>query len=296
MALNPLIAASLFLLFAELCFAATSAMVKYLAADIPTTHLVFFRNFFALVVLLPWLYKRRATAFRTTQLKLHLLRTVTGIGGMYLFFYVITQVALAKATLVLLMAPFIIPIISWFWFRERVGPILWAAIALGFLGVLVFLNPFAGGFPAVMALAFLAAGLAAWAKTVIRKLSATESPSKIVFYFSFFSTVLTAIPVLVTWQWLSWQLWLGVMLMGVFAVLGQLTMTRAFSMASPSQIGVFTYSSVLFAALIGYLIWGEAFTVHMFVGSVIIIAAGYMAIRQNRSPAIKIPPSGTTNP
>ncbi|WP_275540961.1 DMT family transporter [Aliidiomarina sanyensis] len=284
------------LLFAELCFAATSAMVKYLAPDIPATHLVFFRNFFALIVLLPWLYKRRQTAFRTSQLKLHLLRAVTGIAGMYLFFYVITQVALAKATLVLLMAPFIIPVISWFWLKERIGPALWFAIALGFLGVLIFLNPFAGGFPAVMLFAFLAAFLAAWAKTVIRKLSKTESPSKIVFYFSFFATVMTAIPVLINWQQLSWQLWMGVMLMGVFAVLGQLTMTRAFSMAPPSQIGVFTYSSVLFAALIGYLIWGEAFTVHMLVGTAIIMSAGYLTIRQNRSPAIKIPPSGTTNP
>jgi len=290
------ILASLLLLLAELCFAGTSAMVKHLGGDIPTTHLVFFRNFFAFIVLLPWLYKRRATAFKTTQLKLHLLRAITGIGGMYLFFYVITQVELAKATLVLLMAPFIIPVISWFWFKERVSPKLWFAIAFGFLGVLIFLDPLSGPFPIIMFVALFAAGLAAWAKTVVRRLSAHESPSKIVFYFSFFATLLTAIPVLVNWQSLSASLWLGVMIMGVFAVGGQLAMTRAFALASPSQIGVFTYSSVLFAALIGYLIWGEPFTIHMWIGSAIIIGAGYISIRAGRSPAIKIPPTGTTNP
>lgn len=294
--LNPVILASLLLLLAELCFAGTSAMVKHLGSDIPSTHLVFFRNFFALLVLLPWLYNRRATAFKTTQLKLHLLRCVTGIGGMYLFFYVITQVELAKATLVLLMAPFIIPVISWFWFKERVSAKLWFAIAFGFLGVIIFLNPFSGPFPIIMFVALIAAGLAAWAKTVVRRLSVHESPSKIVFYFSFFATLLTAIPVLLNWQNLTTQLWLGVMIMGVFAVAGQLAMTRAFALASPSQIGVFTYSSVLFAALIGYLVWGEAFTIHMLIGSLIIIGAGYIAIRSGRSPAIKIPPTGTTNP
>ena len=289
MALNPLIVASALLLFAELCFAATSAMVKYLTPDVPFFHLVFFRNFFAFLILIPWLIKKRHTAFRTSQLKLHIFRGIAGVGAMYLFFLVISQVSLAKATLVLLMAPFFIPLISFFWLKERISLRLWFAIGFGFFGVLLFLNPFTGNLPAVMLLAVLAAILAASTKTIIRQMASTESPSKIVVYFSFFATIVTAIPVLLNWQSISLSLWFGVALMGLFAVIGQLTMTRAFSIAPPSQVGVFTYSSVLFAGLIGYLVWGEAFTWHMFLGSLVIIAAGYLAIRQNRAPQIVTP-------
>ncbi|RUO38712.1 multidrug DMT transporter permease [Aliidiomarina shirensis] len=283
--LNPVILASALLLFAELCFAGTSAMVKHLTPDVPFFHLVFFRNFFAFLILIPWLIRKRHTAFRTTQLRLHIFRGIAGVGAMYLFFLVISQVSLAKATLVLLMAPFLIPVISYFWLKERISGRLWFAISLGFFGVLIFLNPLSGPLPAVMLLAVLAAALAASTKTIIRQMASTESPSKIVFYFSFFATVVTAIPVLIDWQTLSLKLWLGVATMGLFAVLGQLTMTRAFSIAPPSQVGVFTYSSVLFAGLIGYLVWGEAFTWNMFLGSLVIIAAGYAAIRHSRGPS-----------
>ena len=258
-------------------------MVKYLTPDIPFYHLVFFRNFFALLVLIPWLIKKRHSAFKTQALRLHIFRCIAGVGAMYLFFLVISQVPLAKATLVLLMAPFFIPIISYFWLQERIPQRLWFAIGFGFFGVVVFLNPISGGFPLIMLVAVLAALLAASTKTIIRQMARTESPSKIVFYFSFFATVITAIPVLLHWQTLSLSLWLGVALMGFFAVVGQLTMTRAFSIAPPSQVGVFTYSSVLFAAVLGYFIWGEAITWHMLLGSGIIIAAGYLAVRQGRS-------------
>ncbi|RUO21213.1 multidrug DMT transporter permease [Aliidiomarina iranensis] len=262
-------------------------MVKHLTPDVPFFHLVFFRNFFAFLILIPWLIRKRHSAFKTSQLRLHVFRGIAGVSAMYLFFLVISQVPLAKATLVLLMAPFFIPIISFIWLRERISNRLWFAIGLGFFGVLIFLNPFTSPFPAIMFLAVLAAALAAATKTIIRQMASTESPSKIVFYFSFFATVMTAIPVLLNWQTLSLELWLGVALMGFFAVLGQLTMTRAFSIAPPSQVGVFTYSSVLFAGLIGYLVWGEAFTLNMFLGSLVIIAAGYAAIRHGgRSSAV----------
>lgn len=280
--ISPIVFASALVLLAEMCFAGVSALVKHTSANLPYEHLVFFRNLFAFFVLLPWLYRKRATAFRTEQLGLHLLRAVIGIAAMYLFFLVIATIPLAQATLVLLLAPFLIPIISHFWLKELITPRTIAAIVLGFVGAFIFLNPFGQDIQPMILVAFVAAIFAAWTKTMIRKLSSTESPSKIVFYFSFFATLLSALPMLIRWQPIPSTAWLAILGIGLLAVIGQLAMTRAFSIAPPSQVGVFTYSSVIFAALLGYFIWGEAITGHMFIGVVIIISAGYFALKKQR--------------
>lgn len=286
MPIPPVVLASILILTAELCFAGVSALVKHLTTTLPYEQLVFFRNLFALIILLPWLYRKRATAFRTTQMPLHLLRALVGVVAMLLFFMVIAAIPLAQATLVLLMAPFIIPVISHFWLREHISAQLIAVIGLGFIGVLVFLNPWSNSLHPMVIVALFAAVCAAWAKTIIRKLSSTESPSKIVFYFSFFATLLSAIPLLVRWQPIDPAMWGLVALMGLLAVIGQLTMTRAFSIASPSRVGVFTYTSVIFAALMGYFIWQEPVTWYMVTGGVIIFIAGYYALRTPRRQVI----------
>ncbi|RUO25291.1 multidrug DMT transporter permease [Aliidiomarina minuta] len=278
--LPPVVIASALVLLAEFCFAGVSALVKHLTETLPYEHLVFFRNLFAFIILLPWLWRKRATAFKTEQLGLHLLRAVAGVTAMFLFFLVIASVPLAQATLVLLMAPFIIPIISHFWLGESITRRLILTIILGFIGVLVFLNPVAGDFQPMILVALLAATLAAWTKTIIRKLSSTESPSKIVFYFSFFASLLSAIPLFIRWQPLASSDWFLIAAMGLLAVVGQLAMTRAFSMASPSRVGVFTYSSVIFAAFMGFWFWQEPITWHMVSGTIIIFIAGFFALRQ----------------
>src|SRR5690554_6481663 len=283
----PLVIASALVLLAEMCFAGVSALVKHTSTVLPYEHLVFFRNLFAFLILLPWLYRRRTTAFRTNQFGLHILRAVIGIAAMYLFFLVIATIPLAQATLVLLLAPFLIPVISHFWLKELITPRLVATISLGFVGAFIFLNPFGQDIHPMILVAFVAAFFAAWTKTMIRKLSTTESPSKIVFYFSFFASILSALPMLIRWQPISASAWLAIAGIGLFAVIGQLAMTRAFSIAPPSQVGVFTYSSVIFAALLGYFFWGEAITGHMIIGVTIIVTAGYFALKRQK---VSIPP------
>lgn len=282
----PVVIASALVLLAELCFAGVSALVKHLTETLPYEQLVFFRNLFAFIVLLPWLYRKRATAFRTEQLGLHVLRAVAGVAAMFLFFMVIAAIPLAQATLVLLMAPFIIPIISHYWLGEFISRRLILVILLGFIGVLVFLNPVANSLHPMVFVALGAAALAAWTKTIIRKLSVTESPSKIVFYFSFFATMISALPLLLRWQPIDPALWLLIAVMGLLAVIGQLAMTRAFSIASPSRVGVFTYSSVIFAGIMGYVWWDEPVTWYMVTGAIIILIAGYHAMRQPRAARI----------
>lgn len=277
-----LVIAALMLLGAELCFAGVSALVKYLSTDVAPTQLVFFRNLMALAVLLPWLMRKGFSAFKTQAIGFHLSRGLAGLAAMYLFFYVIGHIPLAQATLVLLLAPFLIPVIGRVWLKEFVTRQTWFAIFIGFVGVFVFLNPTTAVLSPLLALAFVAAVLAAFTKTLIRQMSTTESSSKIVFYFSALSTLLSAIPLLWWAEPIATEQWLGIIAMGALAVTGQLSMTKAYALAPAAKVGVFTYSSVIFAALMGYWFWHEPITWHMVSGAIIITVAGYLALRTRR--------------
>lgn len=279
---HALILASLLLLSAEASFAGVSALVKHLSTTQNFEQLVFFRNVLAFIVLAPWLWRKGAGALKTRRLKLHLLRAAAGITAMYLFFYAIATIPLAQATLVLLLSPFLIPVIGWLWLNDYVSRQTWLAIALGFVGVYIFLDPLDSDISPVVAVAFIAAALAAFTKTVIKRMSSTESTSKIVFYFSGFATIASAIPLIWLWQPIPPENWWGLALMGALAVYGQLAMTKAFSIAPAAKIGVFTYSSVIFAAILGYWFFDEAVYWHMLWGTLIIMTAGYFAIRSRR--------------
>ncbi|RUO74249.1 EamA/RhaT family transporter [Pseudidiomarina sediminum] len=279
---RTVVLASVLVLTAELCFAGVSAIVKHLSTDVPSEQLVFFRNLMAFIVLLPWLWRKGPDAFKTKAWRFHLTRGIAGLAAMYLFFYAIANLPLAQATLVLLLSPFIIPVIGRVWLAERVLPQTWLAIATGFIGVFIFLNPLGTALSPVVLVAFVAAFFAAFTKTLIRQMSATESSSKIVFYFSALSTLLSGIPLLWLGQSIALDHLFAIVAMGLLAVAGQLGMTKAFALAPAARVGVFTYSSVIFAALMGYIFWDEAITWYMLLGASIITLAGYLAIRTRR--------------
>lgn len=278
--LSPLVKGALLLLLAEACFAGIGAIVKFTSATASEVQVVFFRNFFALILLLPFLYRYGFSLLKTQRWYLHLSRALTGIISMYCFFYVLGQLPLAQGMLILLLSPFIVPIIARFWLKERPSRLTLFGIVLGFIGVMLALPAGNGAGKAIMLVALLSAVLVAITKTTIRYMSDTEPAVRIVFYFSLLTAILSAIPVPFYWQPLNNQVWLAFVGMGVLAAIGQLAMTRAYAIAPASDIGMWTYSSVIFAGLFGYLFWQEPVTMAWFSGVLVIFYAGYVTTRQ----------------
>ena len=278
--LSPLVKGALLLLLAEACFAGIGAIVKFTSGTASEAQVVFFRNFFALLLMLPFLYKHGFGLLKTTRWYLHLSRALTGIISMYCFFYVLARLPLAQGMLVLLLSPFIVPVIARFWLKERPSRLTLFSIVLGFIGVLLALPANYGSAEAVLLVGLLSAVLVAVTKTTIRYMSDTEPAVRIVFYFSLLTAVLSAIPLPFYWQPLNNEIWLAFTGMGVLAAIGQLAMTRAYAVAPASDIGMWTYSSVIFAGLFGYLFWQEPVSAAWFGGVLVIFYAGYITTRQ----------------
>lgn len=284
---------ALFALAAALSFAIAGACVKSAAAQASNEQIVFVRSVIALLLLGPWLLHRGASP-RTTRLGGHLLRAGFGTAAMYCFFHALARLGLGEAIVLNYCTPLYIPLIAWLWLGERPPWIIVPAIALGLCGIVMIAQPAFLGFSARVQLAPLsdyligaAAGpLAAMAMVAIRRLASTEPTSRIVFWFALISTMIASVPLIFALSTgsalssgLPWPALIGV---GVFATLGQLTMTRAYALAQAARIGAITFAIVAFAAGLGWWLWQEQLNGWSWAGIALVLVCGALASHERR--------------
>lgn len=274
-------------LSSELTFALVGALIKQLSNDVSAVQIIFFRNLFALIPLLPWLTNNRSTLFKTPHLKFHFLRSFTGLSAMFIYTYVLSQSTLVNGAMTLMLAPFFIPIIAYFWLKQVQSRITISSIIIGFIGVMLCLTTKTKiDAPSLQlglgTLIVFGAILIAISKTTISRMVNTEPSKAIVAYFSIIGIGICGVMLPFAWKPISWSILLLLVTLGIMSSIGQLMMTKAFSKAGASTIGMFSYSSILFAAMLGALWWQEYPEFMWFVGASIIITAGYISIKYNR--------------
>lgn len=265
-ALNALVAAA--------GFAAAGACIKAASATLPNEMVVFSRNAVALLMMLPWLARVRLAGLRTQRTGGHLLRAGFGLTAMYCFFYALHHLPLAEAMLLNYTAPLFIPLIAWGWIGERPPWVLIPASGLGVVGIALIIKP--GGdtllsLPAAIAL--LSGMFGAAAMVSIRRIAHVEPTTRIVFYFMFYGTLFSAVPLLWAWQTPEPAALAALIGSGVFALAGQLTLTRAYALLPAARVGAMSYMTVVFAALIGWLFWAEAPDGASILGAVAVMVA-----------------------
>ncbi len=270
-------------LASEFAFALLSALVRHLSEEVSQVQIIFFRNLFALLPLLPWLLKRRGEALRTNYFHLHLLRGITGLSAMFIYFYAIATTSLVNAAMVLMLAPFFIPIIAHLWLKQAQNIASLFSVGLGFFGAFVCLNAKISGVGAPLSfttgsLILVGAMLIGLSKSSISKMSSSEPSQRIVFYFALIGVLVSALLLPFNWQAISWTNLALLVLLGCCASAAQLMMTKAFSFAGATTIGMYSYSSILFAALLGFAWWAEIPSLQWFVGASLIVTAGFIAL------------------
>lgn len=255
--------------------------IKLAATELNLAMIVFLRNAFGLLALTPWLLRQGAGRLRTAHPGLHVLRCLIGLSAMYCFFFAIAHMPLAEAMLLNYSTPLYIPFIAWLWLGERPHPRLLPIVLIGLLGVSLILRPEPSGVAGWVGLVGLAAGImAAGAFVAIRRLSRTEPSLRIVFYFTTISLGVSLIPLGWLWQTPSWHA-LGLMAAaGGFASLAQLALTRAYSLAPAAQVAPFNYLVVVFAGLLGWLLWQEQPDSFGLLGTGLVIGSSLLALRQ----------------
>ncbi len=252
--------------------------MKQVTGQLPTEVIVFARNLFGLGLLLPWLMRNGLDVIKTHNLRYHIIRAVFGVSAMMCLYYSWGHLPLAEAAMIKQTAPFFIPFFAFLWLGEKVGLAVKLAIIIGFAGVVLILNPGGETLNLSVLIALVGAMLGALAKVVIRRMSGTESPQRIVFYFALFSSFLSFIPAALNWvtpniEQIGWLL-----LMAVTSTVAQLLLSRGYGMAPAGQLGPYTYASVGFAAIFGWLIWDEVLGLNSWMGLFLIFGAGLLSL------------------
>jgi len=280
---NQPVSGALYILGAGFMFAVMGALVRTVSTSLSNELIVFFRNLFALLFMLPVVINRRALPeLKTRNLSSHLIRTLTGLSAMYCYFYALAHMKLAEAVLLSYTTPLFIPLIALIWLREPIPKTVRIAVVTGFAGVVFILRPGLGVFQPASVIALIAAVFASTAMVAIRSMSGSEPPGRIVFYYTVLSTIISAVPLLWTWEMPQASIMPLLLLMGLVAVSGQLLMTRGYSAAPAARVGPFIYSTVVFASILGWIFWGEAFDLMSLVGAILICIAGITATRESR--------------
>ncbi len=264
---------------AGFCFALMSAGVKLVEPSQPNAVIVFFRNAFALLVLLPWALESGRTSLSTNVVRFHILRSVAGLAAMYCFFFAIGKLQLADAVLLNYTLPLFMPPIAAVWLKEPFGRRTAAALLLGFFGVALIIRP-SGGVWEPAALIGLSSGfLSAIAQVTIRRLTFTEPALRVVVWFSLLSTSLSAVPLLWTPFRLTPRDALILAGTGMVAALAQWLLTMGYASAPAASVGPFIYSTVLFAVCIEWIVWNVTPGWNTILGAALIAAGGVSVLK-----------------
>lgn len=272
--------AILFVLGAAGTFAVAAGFVKALGGAIPVAQVILCRNLFAIPALLPLLLGTGGGlgALRTRNPLGHLARTLFGLLGMLGAFYGYAHLPLATVTALGFTMPLFLTLLSVPLLGERVGPRRGAAVAVGFLGVLLMVRPSAGAAaldPVATGLALLGALGWALAMITIRRMGAQGEPGvTIVLWFAIGAALLSGFAAVPVWVWPTPAQWALLAGTGLVSALAQVMMTEAYRSGETTLIAPFEYSGILWTTGLGVLLWAELPDAWDFAGIAVLVGAG----------------------
>lgn len=244
-----------------------------LSGDVPFVQKTFFRNFFAMLIAAGVLLKS-GIGFRWHKENTFglLMRAGFGTLGVLCNFYAIGRLMTADASILNKLSPFFAIIFSLFILKERIKPYQAMAVMIAFVGALLVIQPGGSSFDIGM-IAGAAGGMCAGlAYAYVRKVTQNgEKGPTVVFFFSAFSCIVTLPYLIFTFSPMEWWQWLCLIGAGIAAAGGQFTITAAYSYAPAREISVFDYTQIIFAAGLGYLIFGDVPNLMSVAGYAIII-------------------------
>jgi drug/metabolite transporter (DMT)-like permease len=207
---------------------------------------------------------------------------------MVMYFYAINNLYLADSAILHKLFPFFVTIFAAIFLKEKLSKIQIPALFVVFLAALFIIKP-RFDYSVFPALAGFGTALVSGATyTMVRFLRNREKPATIVFYFSFFSLVVLSLFVLLEFKTPSTQQWIFLLLIGIFGAIGQFSLTYAYRYGKASEIAIYNYSNIIFAALLGFLLWQEIPDLLSILGGlIIIISSVFVFIFNSRQGARK---------
>jgi len=284
--LRPATQAIFFVSMGSLLLVAMAAAVKSMGDRLPSFELLFFRSGIGLLFVLPIFIRNPLEPFQTKRPLMHLTRGALGALGNGCFFWTITHMMLADSMALQFSRPlFMIPL-AIFFLGERVPLSRTLVSVVGFIGILFYARPFTSGFDANALVGALGAFGGGLVVVSIKQLAKTEQTRVIMFYYAFWNAVFALIPSLFIWVWPQGHEWAMLVLIGFLGIFGQWLITTGLTLGDASALAPLDYSRIVYAALLGYVLFGEIPGVWSFAGMAIIVASSiYLVMTEKKRAA-----------
>jgi drug/metabolite transporter (DMT)-like permease len=278
---SPSTRAALWMIFFCATMACLSGMIRYLSGEIPALEMVFFRNLFGWLFIIPFVAYAGFHTLKTKRIKMHGIRAVLGTAAMSCWFLGVTMIPLSEATALGFTVPLFTTLGAALILRETVRVHRWMALLVGFAGTLIIIRPGiqtvdTGALVVLASCIFISAAVLS-----VKRLSSSEHPAAIVFYMGLFMTPLSLIGAGAVWVWPEPEHYPWLMAMGLVASMGQVGMARAMAAADASVSMPFNFTHMLFASFIGYVFFNDTADIWTWVGAIIIFSSTvYIARRE----------------
>lgn len=283
------------------CFTLMAALIRWIGDSVPSGEVVFARSAFALIPILAWLAVQGSLRdVRTARPGGHFVRSSIGAMAMFCMFSGLARISLPDATMIHYSSPLMTIVLAALILGEPLRRRRVASVLLGLVGVAVMLWPHldggllsrlgggAGSRDAEGALFALGgAFFTACAMIQIRRLVQTETTASIVFWFTIFSSLFSLTTLPFGWVLPDGQTAAILVAIGLLGGVGQILLTSGYRYAEASVIAPFEYTSLIWALSIGWLAFGDLPDVFSFAGGLIVIASGFLVIRDERRRGIE---------
>ncbi|MDC1068664.1 DMT family transporter [Candidatus Kapabacteria bacterium] len=266
-----------------LAFTLMTISIKY-SGDLPIPVKLLFRNLVSLLVTFWALKQSNTRLLGLPQNRKYLFyRSLLGITGMGLFFYSIENLHLTDASILSKLSPFFVTLFAFLFLKEKIKKYQIISLIIVFSSAMLVIKPRfdLSILPALGG--FIGAAAAGGAYTLVRFLNGTEKPATIIFFFSLISLIIISPLSIYYFEIPSANQLIFLILIGVFATLGQFGMTFAYRYSAASEVSFYSYIHIIFAALADYLIWGEVADSLSLLGGLLIIVTSLIIFLKNKS-------------
>lgn len=269
-----------FVIISQIAFAFMDSTIKWLSSDISTATIIFFRNLITLLWMLPLFYLSGEMKNSVKRLPLHAVRSLSGQIGMVLIFVSLKVLPFSDATILRSLTPLFVPLLAWFWLKERLSWVLIPSFTLAFIGVWMLSGMDKPAFSILSFIPIIAGIFVAMAMVAIRRVSKVAGGPEIVFYFSL-TGIFFAFGMAIFTEFTlpnNWLVWGVVLLMGIFGSLGQIWVTKANQIADASILAPFYYLNAVFGAILSHFFWNETLGLWGWLGALFVIFGGLFLI------------------
>lgn len=258
------------------------ATVRFLSEELSTSTLLFFKNFLALIIVLPLIIRNKIRLFETQQLNLHLIRAIAAFIGGLAIFYSLSTIPLTLVVSITFSAPIFATILAYIVLNENITKTKIISLFLGLVGVLVLLRPVMSTDITGVLAAFLAAIMTAIAFITVKKLSITDEPNTVMIYPFMLLLPLSGIMAIFDWTTPSLTQLPYLLLIGVGICVSQYCMVKAFSLAEASSLLPIDFIKLIMASTIGTIYFGDKVDEWSIAGGTIILISTFILFATNK--------------